>query len=98
MEEEQLAFIRSLSIHEEGETDDIYAQTEDIEPISDTEEDEQISRISIQAGKRRQSVLSDYSDQSDGDDGLPVMLESQIRASGRVRKRPRLHEGYDWLE
>ena len=38
MEEKQLAFIRSLSIYEEGETDELSTQTEDIEPISDTEE------------------------------------------------------------
>jgi hypothetical protein len=95
IEEKQLAFIRSLSIYEEGETDELSTQTEDIEPISDTEEDEDVS---IRAGKRRKSVLSDNSDQTDNDDDLvplPMMPESQIRVSGRMRKRPRVHEGYE---
>ena len=96
MEDEQLAFVRSLSIHEEGETDEPSNKIEGFEPISDTEDevDEEVSRLSsIQAGKRRKSVLSDERD----DDlfPLPMMPESQIRASGRVKKRPRGLEGYE---
>jgi hypothetical protein len=99
MEEEQIAFIKSLSIHEEGETDQPSEQIEDIEPISDSEEDEEVSRLSsVQAGKRRKSVLSEYSDIDISDDDLaplPIIPESQIRASGRVKKRPRGLEGYE---
>ena len=68
IEDEQLAFIQSLSIHEEGESDEPSKQIEGFELISDTEEDkvdeedkadEEVSRLSaIRAGKRRQSVLS----------------------------------------
>ena len=103
IEDEQLAFIRSLSIHEEGEIDEPSDETEGFEPISDTEDEVDkvdeldeidVSRLSsVRAGKRRKSVLSDESD----DDlfPLPIMPESQIRASGRVKKRPRGLEGYE---
>jgi hypothetical protein len=98
MEDEQLAFIRSLSIHEEGESDETPQETDSFEPISDTEEDEvdeEVSRLSsVQAGKRRKSVLSDV-DESDDDDLVSLMPESQIRASGRVRKRPRVLDDYE---
>ena len=95
MEEEQIAFIQSLSIHEEGETDDLFTETEDIEPISDTEEGEEVLR-SIRGGKRRMSLLSNHSDQNDDVlIPLPTMTGSQIRASGRVKKRPRVLEGYE---
>lgn len=56
-----------------------------------------VSRLSsVRAGKRRKSVLSDESD----DDlmvSLPIMPESQIRASGRVKRRPRALEGFEIL-
>ena len=56
--------------------------------------DEEVSRISsIRASKRRKSVLSDESDNDLV--SLPMMLESQIRASSRVKKRPRGLEGYE---
>jgi hypothetical protein len=93
IEEEQLAFTRSLSIHEEGETGDLSAQTEDVEPISDTEEDEEVSRISVRASKRR-GVLSDHSDLDEGNLSdyssvtLSTMPESQVRASGRCGSGP----------
>lgn len=50
--------------------------------------------VSIQAGKRRKSVLSNVG-KSDDDDLVSLMLESQIRASGRVRKRPRVLGDYE---
>jgi hypothetical protein len=46
MEDEQLAFIRSLSIHEEGESDETSEETEGFELISDTEEDEVDEEVS----------------------------------------------------
>ena len=102
IEEEQLAFIRSLSIYKKGEKDEPSNLTEDIELISDTEEDkedQEISRISsIRAGKRRKSILSEYSDIDKSDNDLvllPIVPESQIRASGRVKKRPRALKGYE---
>jgi hypothetical protein len=39
IEDEQLAFIRSLSIYEEGELDETLEETEGFKLISDTEED-----------------------------------------------------------
>ena len=41
MEEEELQLARSLEIPEEGEIEEICPQTEEINPISDTKEDEQ---------------------------------------------------------
>lgn len=97
IEDEQLAFIRSLCIYEDSETDKPSNQIEGFEPISDTEEDEvdeEVSRLSsIQATKRRKSVLSDECDNDLFP--LPMMPESQIRASGRVKKRPKGLEGYE---
>jgi hypothetical protein len=56
MEDEQLVFIRSLSIHKEGESGETSEETEGFELISDTEEnevDKEVSGLSsIQAGKR----------------------------------------------
>lgn len=48
IEDEQLAFVRSLSIHKEGETDKPSNKIEGFEPIIDTEDevDEEISRLS----------------------------------------------------
>ena len=105
MEEEQLQLARSLEIPEEGEIEEIYPQTEDINPISDTEEDEEDLRQSVRAGKRRKSVTSEdepnlinsgSEDENDdnNDDGLPVM-PSQIRESRRARKRPKGFENYE---
>lgn len=82
IEDEQLAFIQSLSIHDEGESDEISEETEDFEPISDTEEGEE-----------------DEIDEVDDSDlvSLPVMPESQIRASSRVKKRPRVLDDYETI-
>ena len=97
IEDKQLAFIRSLSIHEEGESDETLEETEGFELISDTKEDEvdkEVSRLSsVQASKRRKSVLSNV-DESDND-LVSLMLASQIRASSRVRKRPRVLGDYE---
>jgi hypothetical protein len=99
IEDEQLAFIRSLSIYEEGELDKTPEETEGFEPISDTKEDKdevdkEDSRLSsIQAGKRPIRVLSDIGKSED--DLVSLMPESQIRASGRVRKRPRVLDNYE---
>ena len=101
IEEEQLQLAQSLEIPEEGEIEEICPQTEEINPISDTEEDEQDLRQSVRGGKRRKSVASeDEVDQIDGssededDNGLPIM-QSQIRESGRARKRPKGFENYE---
>jgi hAT family C-terminal dimerisation region len=101
IEEEQLQLAQSLEIPEEGEIEEICPQTEEINPISDTEEDEQDLRQSIRGGKRRKSVTSeDEVDQIDGssededDNGLPIM-QSEIRESGRARKRPKGFENYE---
>jgi hypothetical protein len=100
IEEEQLQLSRSLEIPEEGETEEISPQIDDVDPISDIEEDEEDLRQSVRAGKRRKSVVSeDEGDLIDGsedddDDGLPVM-QSQIRESGRARKRPKGFEDYE---
>jgi hypothetical protein len=107
MEEEQLQLARSLEIPEEGETEEICPQTEDINPISDSEEDEEDLRQSVRAGKRRKSVASEDEgnlingssedeNDDDDDDGLPVM-QSQIRGSGRARKRPKGFENYEFM-
>jgi hypothetical protein len=99
MEDEQLAFIRSLSIHEEGKLDKTLEETEGFELISDTKEDKdevdkEDSRLSsIRAGKRLMRVLSDVGESED--DLVSLMPESQIRASSRVRKRPRLLGDYE---
>jgi len=94
MEDEQLAFIRTLPICEEGELDEPSKEIEGFELISDTEVDEEVSGLpSIQAGKRPTRVLSDV-DESD-DDLVSLMPESQIRTSGRVRKRPRVLDDYE---
>jgi hypothetical protein len=45
IEEEQIAFVKSLSIYEEGEIDKPSEQTEDILSISDTEEDKEVSTL-----------------------------------------------------
>ena len=58
MEEEQLQLARSLEIPEEGEIEEIYPQTKDINPISNTKEDEEDLRQSMRARKRRKSVIS----------------------------------------
>jgi hypothetical protein len=91
MEEQQLELARLMEIPEEGETAQITAKLEDIEPISDTEENEE----QVRGRKRRKSVSSDHEDdKSDDDDGaLPAM--SQVRHSGRARKAPRNHEGFE---
>jgi hypothetical protein len=58
------------------------------------EEDEQELRQSIRDGKRRKSVASeDKGDLSDDDGYLPHL--SQIRHSGRVRKAPKTHKGFE---
>jgi hypothetical protein len=53
-----------------------------IEPISDTEEDREVLR-SIRTGKRRMSLSSSHSDQSDQNDDvvipLPTMAESEVK-------------------
>ena len=98
MEEEQLELVRAMEIPEEGETASILSETqeiEEIEPISDNEEGEEELRQLVRAGKGRKSVLSDVEEDNDeDDDGLPVM-QSQIRESGRVRKRPKALEDYE---
>jgi hypothetical protein len=97
MEDEQRAFIQAQPIYEEGELDESSRETEGFELISDTEEDEideEVSRLSsIQAGKRRKSVLSDIGESDD--DLVSLMPESQIRTSARVRKRPRVLDDYE---
>jgi hypothetical protein len=61
-------------------------------PMSNAEEDEvdkEVSGLSsVQAGKRPMRVLSDVGESDD--DLVSLMPESQIRTSGRVRKRPRV--------
>ena len=50
------------SIHDEGETDNISPETDNIEPISDREEDdddEEVRLLSVRAGKRRRSTISE---------------------------------------
>jgi hypothetical protein len=47
MEYEQLAFIRSLTIHEEGESDEISEEIEGFKPISDTKEDKVDKEVSV---------------------------------------------------
>jgi hypothetical protein len=98
MQEEQLELARAMEIPEEGEIASILTETqeiEEIEPISDTEEGEEELRQSVRAGKRRKSVLSNIEEDNDEeDDGLPVM-QSQIRESGRVRKRPKALQDYE---
>ena len=93
MEDEQLAFIRAQPIHEEGESDEPSKETEGFELISDTEEDEVDEELSVQASKRRKSVSSNVGESDD--DLVSLMPESQIRASGRVRKRPRVLGDYE---
>lgn len=105
IEEEQLKLAREMGVHDEGETDDITPKTDDVEPISDKEdneeerEEEEVRLSLVRAGKRRKSTVSeDENDQigedNDDDDGLPIM-QSQIRESGRVRKRPKGIEGFE---
>lgn len=103
IEEEQLELARKMGVHDEGETDDTSPETDNIEPISDREEDdddEEVRLLSVRAGKRRRSTISeDENDQigednNDDSDRLPIM-QSQIRESGRVRKRPKGIEGFE---
>jgi hypothetical protein len=94
MEEQQLELARSLEVPEEGENEQESDGNEVITSISDDEEDEQEPRQSVRDGKRRKSVISeDEGDLSDDDGHLPQM--SQIRHSGRVRKAPKTHEGFE---
>jgi hypothetical protein len=108
LEEEQLAFIRDYLAEDEIEVrqeERVVQRVEDeIEPISDTKEDANLTHFSLtqpslepllettnQRSKRQQSVSSD------DDLNLPDlsnMLGSQ-RVSGRIRKRSRLLEGYE---
>ncbi|KAJ6134816.1 hypothetical protein N7523_001138 [Penicillium sp. IBT 18751x] len=94
-EDQQLELARTLEVPEEGENEKISPMIEGIDPISDTEEGEEEARLSVRAGKRRKSVLSDYeSEQSDEDDGASPSM-SQIRLSERARKAPKIHEGFE---
>jgi hypothetical protein len=88
MEDKQLAFIRALPIYKEGESDEPSKEIEGSEVISDVEEDEveEELELSIQAGIRLM--------ESDDDDLDSWILESQIRTSGRIRKRPRVLGDY----
>lgn len=98
IEAQQLELGRALEVPEEGEDEKISPTLEGIDLISDTEEGEEEVRLSVRAGKRRKSVLSDdESEQSDDNEsGLPLM--SQVRHSGRVRKVPKTHEGFEISE
>jgi hypothetical protein len=92
IEDKQLELARALEVPEEGEDDKISPTTEGIGPTSDTEEGEEEVRQSVRAGKRQKSVLSDFeSEQSDDDSVLPLM--SQVRHSGRARRRLRHMKG-----
>ncbi|KAJ5662254.1 uncharacterized protein N7477_009870 [Penicillium maclennaniae] len=90
-----LELARALEIPEEGKNKKISPSLEGIDPISDTKEGDDKVRLSVRAGKRRKSVLSDHkSEQSDNNNsGLPLM--SQVRHSGRVRKAPRIYKGFE---
>jgi hypothetical protein len=96
MEDEQLAFIRALPIYEEGESDQPSKEIEGSEVISDVEEDEveEELELSVQAGMRPIRIFSDV-EESDDDDLDSWMPESQIRTSGRIRKRPRVLGDYE---
>ena len=86
-----------MEIPEEGETDSTLAEAqeiEEIEPISDTEEDKEELTHSVRVGKRQKSDLSDIEGKNEEDDRLPI-IQSQIRESGRARKRPKGLEGYE---
>lgn len=56
--------------------------------------------LSVRAGKRRRSTISKDENNQIGEDNnnnnnrLPIM-QSQIRESGRVRKRPKGIEGFE---
>ncbi|KAJ5662646.1 uncharacterized protein N7477_010262 [Penicillium maclennaniae] len=95
IEDKQLKLARALEIPEEGENKKISPSLEGIDLISDTEEGDDKVRLSVRVGKRRKSVLSDHkSEQSDNNNsGLPLI--SQVRHSGRVRKAPRIHKGFE---
>ncbi|KAJ5661917.1 uncharacterized protein N7477_009533 [Penicillium maclennaniae] len=79
IEDEQLKLARALEVPKEGENKKISPTLEGIDPISDTEEGEDEVRLSVRAGKRRKSVLSDHeSEQSDDNDsGLPLMSQGK---------------------
>ena len=94
VEEQKLELARQMEVHEEGEREQIVNEIGDVNLISDTEEGEDEVRQLVRDGKRRKSVTSDYGgEQSDDDGALPFM--SQERQSGRARKVPKAHEGFE---
>lgn len=103
--EEQRPVIKEYLTHEErqAEKEEKEPQAQNFEPISDNEEETQESTevLSKKAqGKRRMSVASesenDEAQEMDDDDDIEVPLpDTQHRASGRVRKRSKLLDGYE---
>jgi hAT family dimerisation domain. len=81
---------------------------ENLEPISDDEEDEVSSVIvpsqqamkaasKIALGKRPSGITSEPENEGEnsGDEVDLPLVDTQLRASGRVRKRPKLLDGYE---
>jgi hypothetical protein len=93
LEEEQLAFVREYATEDEIELqkEEVNERTQD-ETIEISDNDEGPSQ---QNSKRQRSVLSDNEPEEEVDDEPQLPEQNTQRASGRVRKRSRLLDGYE---
>jgi hypothetical protein len=93
LEEEQLAFVREYATEDEIELqkEEVNERTQDeMLEISDNEEGP-----SQQNSKRQRGVLSDDELEEEYDDEPRLPEQNTQRASGRIRKRSRLLDGYE---
>lgn len=93
LEEEQLAFVREYATEDEIELqkEEVNERTQDeMLEISDNEEGP-----SQQNSKRQRGVLSDDEPEEEHDDEPRLPEQNTQRASGRIRKRSRLLDGYE---
>ena len=107
LKEEQRAMINEYLSYEEVQADREEKDTKasEFDPISDNEKGDEEYSIQIQQigqapsgksqGKQRRSIASMPEGGCENEDDEPTLPLPQQRMSGRVRKRPRLLEGYE---
>lgn len=64
---------------------------QEVEPISNCKEGKEELRQLVRAGKRRKSIVPENEGDlnNSGDDDRSLIMQSQIRESGRARERPK---------
>lgn len=109
IEEEQRALVKEYLSNEEiqAANEEKAKPQDEFEPISDDEEHDSLSGQDQPApeapsqralGKRRKSVASEPDEQAqepEYDDETEPLPETQVRTSGRARKRARYLDGYE---